>query len=779
MKDLYLLNYNNYANRVIKKFDNLTDYLPYSLGEPAQNINFNPNDGVNTTQLLNARYADLGTPNYLIITDCGYDEIESRWFVLKATRTRLGQYNLVLKRDTVADTLDAVLDASSFITRGYVKPSSPLIYNREGIQFNQVKQSEVLLKDSTGVPWIVGYISPDVAADQGTITGDIEGYYDVEYTSISQYPYYDNTVDYVVADDSTFIAAPVVCYNGKTMCMYIQSGDVNNNYSSDVPNGERVYTTSQTVYDETVEAWGDLPYAHRAFINQTIDNRIGYGDMIDLRNEVGKTIKVGSKFYKVELISREVVVKSSIAIGSATDIFVNGFFEDWKKSLTADIQYTAQRFAASQLQLRGTEYKLVLNEVSGVEDTTSFTLDATSTTISNSETPYGIICMPYSGNYNVHKSDGTAEPSTLSGANRLKIIQAFGTISGLLYDIQILPYCPIRNLVFDVDDGIIETSTIRSIPVVSTTGTYITSILVAQNSTFSFVIDDVITIEDVKKANETEMYRLNSPNYATSFEFNPAKFFEGDYDVIKYFNVDCSYKPYSPYVHIAPNFSGLYAKDFNDARGLICGGDFSIDRLTDAWETYQYDNKNYQLQFDRQIETMEIDQKWSNRSAAVNGAMGVLGGIAGGAIVGGVGGAAVGAVAGVVDAGFNIAETMEKNADSINAAKDQQAYSLGNIKAQPYGLSKISALNGNNKLFPFLEYYTCTDEESEVLDNFLEYNGMTVMRIGKISDYVDNTAEKTYVKANIIKISDDLKLDYNFVSDVQKELITGVYIYND
>lgn len=36
--------------------------------------------------------------------------------------------------------------------------NDPAIFNREGMTFNQIKQSEYFLKDETNCPWIVGYI---------------------------------------------------------------------------------------------------------------------------------------------------------------------------------------------------------------------------------------------------------------------------------------------------------------------------------------------------------------------------------------------------------------------------------------------------------------------------------------------------------------------------------------------------------------------------------------------------------------------------------------------
>ena len=70
---------------------------------------------------------------------------------------------------------------------------------------------------------------------------------------------------------------------------------------------------------------------------------------------------------------------------------------------------------------------------------------------------------------------------------------------------------------------------------------------------------------------------------------------------VSFFNIDCTYKPYNPYIHVNPNFGRLYGGDFDDSRGLIVGGDFSLPQTTSAWESYQLSNKNFQASFDRQI----------------------------------------------------------------------------------------------------------------------------------------------------------------------------------
>ena len=82
--DLYLLQYNNYYNRQVKKFDTLQQYLvsPYYSDQVVEKVSFNPNDGINTEQIVNTNYVC----DYAILTDG--NQIVSRWFVIEVSRLR-------------------------------------------------------------------------------------------------------------------------------------------------------------------------------------------------------------------------------------------------------------------------------------------------------------------------------------------------------------------------------------------------------------------------------------------------------------------------------------------------------------------------------------------------------------------------------------------------------------------------------------------------------------------------------------------------------------------
>ena len=250
---------------------------------------------------------------------------------------------------------------------------------------------------------------------------------------------------------------------------------------------------------------------------------------------------------------------------------------------------------------------------------------------------------------------------------------------------------------------------------------------------------------------------------------------------ISYFNVDCSYKPFNPYIHINPEFGKLYGRDFNDARGLICSGDFSLPQITSAWANYEANNKNYQNIFNRQIQNMEFN----NNIARTQEIFGAITGSVGGAIQGGIAGSSIGGLIGTgIGAGIGLAGSIaggiadiitgdQIRNETLDYTKDLYGYNLGNIQAIPYSLSKVGVLNGNNKLWPFIEYYTCTDEEKTALKSKLKYNGMTVMRIGTIREFITNT--ETYIKGKLIR-NTSIGADYNYLKTIAAELNQGLFM---
>lgn len=282
---------------------------------------------------------------------------------------------------------------------------------------------------------------------------------------------------------------------------------------------------------------------------------------------------------------------------------------------------------------------------------------------------------------------------------------------------------------------------------------------------------------NVKVKSQTELVRLVSPNYASFFDIN-VQYNKG----INYFNIDCFYKPYQPYIHVNPDFNGLYGKDFDDVRGLICGGDFSIALTNDAWSTYQLNNKNYQAIFDRNMQSLELNNRVQKINDVASAIAGSFQGATSGAMSGAVAtaspwGAAIGAAAGAVASAVGGAADVQNNEilrnEAMSNQRDQFGYQLKNIQALPQGLMKTSSLNNNNKLYPFLEHYTSTAEEKHALENKITYNGMTIMRVGTPSEFIQEESG-TYIKGRLIRTT--IKDDSHLISQVNAELNQGVYL---
>ena len=140
-----------------------------------------------------------------------------------------------------------------------------------------------------------------------------------------------------------------------------------------------------------------------------------------------------------------------------------------------------------------------------------------------------------------------------------------------------------------------------------------------------------------------------------------------------------------------------------------------------------------------------------------------------GGIVAGIG-AAASLAGGIADLKLND----KLRAEARDMTKDQFTYSLGNIQALPYTLTKVSAHNNNNKLFPFLEKYSATDIEKQTLRDKLFYDGMTTMVIGKITDY--QQAEPSYIKGRLIRLLNSQTLDFHGLSELANEIYKGVII---
>lgn len=357
---------------------------------------------------------------------------------------------------------------------------------------------------------------------------------------------------------------------------------------------------------------------------------------------------------------------------------------------------------------------------------------------------------------------------------------------GVLYDIQMIPFCPLINntdWTFTTSGMTTNSAAINVNYIVSDAAVSKLIMLFSTGSeiklTTSFAYNyDLSTPIGVKKDVETRRVRLLSPNSGTIFEFCPAKLgYRGTTNTIN-LRIRCTCKPYAPYIHIYPVFGGLYGTERTlENRGLICGGDFSLPLLNDAWSSYEIRNKNYMNAFNRQIENLEVQQDYQRTQQALNIVTGAIGGAVGGAVLGGGVGGVVGGLASVAGGIADFAMSEKLRTEALDYTKDMFGYNLQNIRAMPTGLGRVGSIVVDSFVFPAIEIYTATSEEETALTNKIQWNGMSIGRIGTFNDFKSRASTSCrYIKAQIIRMA-DLHEELHTAKAISDELYKGVYIY--
>ena len=787
---VYLLQYENYYNRKQPRpkatIGEYGDYILYS----QEYMNFNPNDQVNAELIMNTIEKDA---NYAII--CNDDgTIASRWYVIGSVRLAGGQWRFTLRRDLIADFYDDILYAPATIHRGKLRDNDPYILNDEGILFNQIKQSETLLKDETQIPWIVGYI----AAPQANETDEV--------VSVVRR---DVTPDFTV---ETLESWNYVNYIGESNA---EGSKTESNFTYYVrAQDDAVVGGYQYKFEYGAKTNNQVDYIGNPLLGATL--RFNGGNQLD--RFVNRDLEVAFNNKRVDLgnVAKEFVVSGNdvtVANLKALEdkillIGTEDFrrikvrkkrVEDANKRITSasypDMYGALSNFALNTPLPTNTEQKLF----NGYANDNSFELTVKQNVywlelvslelgvkISKSrnilrDAPYCMFAIPYG---EIQLNGNTIGSKAIGDQISSAIAEQLGS---KVYDIQLLPYCPLRK---NISTSATNTIVINDSDLINydydnitTTGEGRVSILFwARESQFTFNIEDNRSLPRSRKTvNQCYMSRLCSPNYASIYEFSLAK-----NNGLAGFNVDCAYKPFSPYIHVYPRppVGSFYGRDFDDPRGLICNGDFSMPRTTDQWQQYELNNKNYQNMFNRQIQTMSLTHEIQRTQQVIGAAVGTAQsgmtalGAAGFATgynpVAMIGSTIVGAGGSAIAGAADVIMGDRLRANEWNQAWDTFRMSNENIQAMPDTLTKVSAFNPNNKIFPVYEEYVATTREIAAFENYIKYQGMKVGRVGTIKEF--EYEDEQFVSATIIRFSDSLEANAYIAAEINNELSKGVYI---
>ena len=800
----FLERFNNYFNRKVIKYDFLTEYqaksanyfIPLMPDGSMMPFDFNPNDNVMTEIIANEVPFD---PDYFLLLDAE-GKIVSRWFVIEQKRNRQGQWLYFLRRDVLADSFNQVIEAPVYVERGIINDlNSPLLLNNEDLRVNQIKKEEILLKDQSASPWLVLYLKKGVLGSSKTAVVDIKNAKDNVYltlnTPIGQWQYFN------YSNPNSFYKYTTLLTFRMDFVLWSESL----NYS----NGEYKYGMidsepwqSQTVllnkFDLTHKRETNLYTKERDFsmFDDAFSSRLStmrtraisyFG--LQMTNplaefEGGKIVKDSDGKYWEVIAKKSKIKHESHNVTSISAPLLKDIMTDaWKEATnqTTDEPNDKCFFVENDY----IDVHLTITERTDLETTFNFNNYTGKGT--QDSMLFDAICLPY-GIVNVWGSGGLIDYTT-SPERSLLIMSAIAKdlTSELVLDLQLLPFCPCPNLLRSNDHKVHISYKNDSCVIGSNSDQETDYIIVCDQANFSFNIQKNIKIIDnsdvpstykKKYVNDCSIVRLCAPNYAGVFEMNLAK----NGGEITSFNFDVTLRPYNPYIHVNPDFKFLYGQDFNDQRGLICGGDYSLGIINDAWNVYEIQNKNYQAIFDRQIQNLDVNNAinlqeatWGAIAGSVTGT--VSGALAGASVGGGYGaiaGAVLGAGASITGGALDIQNLQKRQQEAKNYAIDNFSLSLGNIRALPYSITKTSALTFNNKLFVFVEIYECSEEEKQAYYSKIKYNGMSVRKIDKMAYYV-SVDNSNYFRAKLIRLT-DISEDNHYIETINEELMKGVFI---
>ena len=781
--DLYILKYNNYYNRIVKREVDLSSYLTKgTLIHTQYNVNYAPGDGVNIRQVLNnENYGD-----YAIYADG--NTIVSRWFIIEASRNCKGQFGLTLRRDLVVDNFDTVLNADCFIEKAILPDNDPMIFNKENMTVNQIKSYVKPIIDASHLAYIVGYIDKGFSQEKHAIPKSSLATVNTLAGFESDWGSSTNIYDKASLNPTWQINTKGFVTGLSHYYTQNVKFDKNNNISVDTSPD---YNTNVLV---EINNYKTLENAIKSADKTNLINALSQDspqpikDMSTILSYNGKLVldTENTTYYKINI--------TSVADKFTYNVPASGTSYNALNAITKSVISGDANDKAFIIEVQGNKYSYTKTAVP--VDSYEYTVDVNHQALNDQI--YDMFVIPYWEGFNTTLIGiGTTqafgydgEKAGLAVANDL--IKT-NSSNGKLKDIQILPYFPMPSIVTEDSSLVIPVSQIK-LPdatyvswIKDSKGNNVNAIIWCNQSQFEFTTQakqefgqTIPYTDNVKLSNECDLIRLVAPNHQSMFEFNPAKNGSKANDLI--LDVECTYKPYQPSIHIKPQFDRLYGPNnlYKDERGLLFSGDFSMTQGTDAWTQYKRQNVNYLNIFDRQIQNMEVSNKIQNTQSIVSGVVGALGagvgvGVATGNAGLGIGAGLLSGIGGAIDYGMQ----RELQNEALDYKRDMFNYQFGNIKAMPDTISKIDAFNNVFALFPIIEYYTCTEEEKKAVANKIAYNSMSVGRIGKIKDFKDNKwsygdiTSKGYVKGSLIRV--EIDEDTHYVNELANEIYKGVY----
>lgn len=846
-KLLILKGFANYYDRKVFYYSSADDYDSAAADsmDLITDYNFNPNDGIDTKITIRSSDEMLLSCNYLLVlTNDDSEDIVSRWYIMDCVRQSKEIYEVTLRRDVVAEALGGsnfAYENPIYVERGMLSQDSynPLLLTDEGMNLNKIKKAEYPLYDETNTPWIVAYFANNtLATTVQTGTRELPQEYltlaqVADITGISQ-----DTLEAMITGGAPIATSEIRmtwAYNTYALIRGFRRFEIKianeldgydergwyPEFAWDYPMGKyNRYDGARlenTIFEAASNSIGELvlstPEADIADMfttligdqipNEEFVNLPMYNKLLDLFNNRTVVLYQGQYYYlrpsysgitdhtEIEAIrGQDTLMDQFIGL---TDTIHYEVLGQGDETLTCEETYATGKVFINYKSATGI-IELLPADPPGTTYNYKFKIETSHNILDDGG--YSMLAMPLNSiPYINNNLDSVHWTNTQAEVMLQLATQLAKELSTNLIDIQILPYQPRIFLKYGgYKDGerVVNLDSLTADKdyawITDALDNKVGLVFFEQKASFSFDIERIPVLEnyDIKEEANTTSYRLCSPNYSGVFEFNTAKMGRPSY-----FAVDITYKPFNPFIRVTPEFQRLYGENYQDGRGLICGGDFSLPVVLDKWEEYENNNKLFSQIFSRDIQHLEFTQEQERfkepfavlSGTAVGAGMGAVAGAkatAGnpyGAAAGAVIGAGTGLAGGLIDLQLNEARRQEEKRYSI----DRFNLSLASIKALPQSLTKGSVLTQIYKFVPFIEFYDCTEEEHEIFRNRIKYNGMIIGKIDYLINYVNpdglakDRDEYYYFKGQVIH-AEAVNEDAHFVSVLYDEIAKGVYI---
>lgn len=715
VSNLLFAKYNNYPNRLVKTV--LTDFASvktdYSYLE-VDDVNFHQGNGIAAEQVINADFEAFDF-DYLFICDAddSYENVTSRWFVIGKEDLRRGQVKVSLKRDLISDYFTDVTTAKFMMERGNVdfgavgavadvRDPDPAVFAPEDTEYNQVKRSETLIYQTNNKEpsWIIGFCAKNIAGWQTVEIPELgDGVTLGKYWAID---FSDNSIENNVKDSFNFVAMPF--------------SDCQINYTD----GDGISHTLKQNKNVSLAIMSQLaakglfydiqliPYfTLNLFVNAlgNIDALTGFFSNAN----TGEGIHCEPMSYGC---FKGIYPGDAMAAHNSSSVTVE-FPDDWPSGGTL------------------TEVVFVTDEIYESVSVSGFLMDTKVFSLKNGRYVFKATEYSVSGTTITFSYPGTVD--TLfqmmdAGKAHLELVYQYGSNPGAIQPVMTSGSTSRLSFMVDIDQAVLNG-----------------------------LDGGVVPLDEIKEINCLYKYRLVSPNRNGIFEWSPAmnwKIYSTDAVTYKFycqpqrFYIGLDLKPFDTYFRICPDFEGsnltnkhggLYGGRWNDGRGLVCGGDFSLTMPSSAWANYKLNNKTFASSFGRELSTLDKQNQYKFVESYLGVITGSITGALAGAKAGGPYGAAAGAAVGLGAGAYNFAKTVDMMGEQANKMKSDFQMGIASIMAKPDSLTKIGAFDTDNRIWPILEIYSATDEEKMQFLRKMRMTGMAASKMTTIADQMAGT----------------------------------------